>query len=488
MKTLSLTPNKGALNSIFLIVMLIIGISAVSLWTASSASAACPKGQVCDGAGGGTPAPPGGTDPNPGGGVTPGPGGDGGMTGPVDPYAFSIWNPLDASGFCPTRDDGKDAYGYYLYFTRLHHNWEHNYPPDDSGWYYNGFIRAGSHGFHAFEKLVMTGGPNCLYPPRTRIDTVPCYISTTIQLNQLAPTSRTVATKTRDSGYTAGSSDYSACVNSNSRVSFGSGLPEYGYYEIGNSSWIQNVSVEVALGVDPMLGYVPAPKIIGWAPAYNTGYRASSTASLHCSTGFESPGVWRSDWTDKPCINVSYMCPTVDPKVEASDVGVTSSMKSFKGSIEMMRDGKTRELRFGLGKIHGSNLTVLTEKTRFLRAGTPWDNSKTYNKNLFELNTSDKSGSMLAYENGSATAWKSGKINSAFTRSYYASEYGDPTRITQEVFWTGTVLVRSGVVNSVDPVTGGIDYTPHYISVPTSGLCSQTASINYVRAIGHEAG
>lgn len=483
MKTLTHAPSKGLVHYLFIAMILMFGVLAISLSTAPAALASCAKGQLCDGAGN-SPAPlPGGGTPAPG---AP-PVDDGGMTGPVDPYAFSIWNPDGGHGVCGNRDDGKAAYGYYTYFTTLHVNNDSNIPPDDSGWTYLGFIRAGSHGFHAWEKMIMTGGPDCVYPPRTRIDTVPCYISTTIQLKQLAPANRVVANKTRNSGYTAGSTNYDACVNSNSRVSFGSGLDEYGYYSIGNSSWIQNVTVEVALGVDPMLGYVPAPKIVGWAPAYTTGFRESSTASLHCSTGFESPGVWHADWTDKPCINISYVCPTYDPQIDVSE-GTSSSMKSFKGSLEMMRDGKTRELRFGLGNIHGSNLTVHTQKTRFLRAGTPWDNSKTSNNNLFELNTRDTKGSLLTYNSGTATGWQNGKINSVFTRGYYASEYSAPTTVTQEVFWTGTVQVRSGTINSVDPVTGGIDYTPRYIAVPTSGLCSQTASLNYVRAIGHESG
>lgn len=478
---------KGAVNNLFLIVMLILASFAVSLATAPPSFASCPKGQVCDGAGNGAPAPPGGGTPNPGGGNTPGPG-DGGMTGPVDPYAFSIWNPADQSGLCPTRDDGKAAYGYYTYFTIRHYNSQSKVPPEPSGWTYNGFIRAGSGGYHAWERMVMTG-LGCVYPPRTRLDTVPCYISTTIVLNQTAPTSRVVGTKTRQTGYTAGSSNYDACINSSSRVSFGSGLPAYGFYEIGNNSWVQNVTVETALGVDPLLGYVPAPKIVGWAPSYNTGHRVTSTASLHCSTGFESPGVWRSDWTDAPCINISYVCPVEKVKIDVSNPGEAPIAKTITDRIQLMRDGKTRELRFGLGSVHGESITVSSYKTRFVREGTPWDDSKLYNKNLFELSTSASAkGSMLSHGSGAETAWKAGKINSAFTRGYYASEADSPTKITQQVRWTGSRLVRSGVVNNVDPVSGAVDYTATYISVPTTGLCSQTATLEYVRPIGHESG
>lgn len=486
MNTLNIHSTSKGVRASVLVLMLLAVFFAFSLSTATSAAAACPKGQMCDGTGEtGTPPPAGGTP-------TPGPpgGNNGGGTAPVDPYGYTIWNP-GGGAFCGIRDDGKAALGYFTHYTTIFNNTTDGYQVDTliaQGWTYLGYIRAGSYGYHAFQ-MTITTGISCVYPPRTRIDTVTCYISSTVELHQKAPTSRLVASKTQRSGYWEGSSDYNACVNSNTRVSFGSGLPAYGFYEIGTSSRLQNVSVEVALEPHPLTGVWEAPKIIGHAPAYSTGLRIGSTASLHCSVGFQSPGVWQTDWTDAPCVNVSYFCPVVDPLIEVSDPNASrQSWKRWNGTLQLMRDGKTRELVFGLGTINGPSVTVHDHQTRFLRSGTPWDGGKSYSKNLFELRTDNKGGSMLSGVNGGNTPWLNGKINSTFVRGYYSSEYDRPTVLTQEVRWTGTRTVRSGVVNSIDPVSGAVDYRANFITVPTSGLCSQSTALDFVRPIGHESG
>ncbi len=488
MTTASFSTSKGAIRGLLIGLLLFLSIMAVSISTAPSASAAgCPEGTICDNNGdNGAPSPGIGTPNNP----APGsPGSPGAGTGPIDPYAFSIWNPGHNGGICAVRDDGKASLGFYTYMTYIFSNTESaEYAPDNSGWAYVGFFRAGSYGYHSWQKMIMTG-TNCVYPPRTRIDNITCYISTTIELYQKSPKNRLVASKAKSSGYTSGSSNYDACVNSNSRVSFGSGLPDYGFYEIGNWSRVQPVSVEISLGPDPFTGVVPAPKIIGHGPVKDTAYRTTSTASLYCATGFESPGVWRDDWTDAPCINVSYFCPYSSSQIDVSDPGKKAAMNTFASGIQLMRDGKSRELRFGLGTINGSSITVTSHKTRFLRSGTPWDEGKTYSKNLFELTTSASATmSLLSYDMGGATGWQSGKVNSVFARGYYASDPGSSTRVTQEVKWSGYRTIRSGVVNSVDPSSGAVDYVPNYIQVPTTGICSKTAALEYLRPIGTAAG
>lgn len=486
-----------------LFVVTLFSFSLFSMTPAANANspAGCPGGGlICAGDGGNAPqpgpTPPPGVPspgvPNPGGQPNPGHPGDGGSGG------YPVTRTWEAgSGSCAIRANGgaeksQSALGRYVFHSTERRTMSGpNNRPEGDGWvkifHYVGDGTPDSVPGSVWERQVFVG-QECIYPPATYMTIERCYLSTTVNLYMTEPSNRLYSTKTSNSNYSLGSSDLNACINSRAYASIQSGLNSYGFYKINSSHRMANVNVEVALEAHPLTGVWPAPKIISTASVYTTGEKTLATASLHCRHGFQNPGVRHGDWTDASCINFSYFCPKINPQIEVSDIGATKKMRSFSDKIQLVRDGKTRELIFGSANVTGTNVSVSSYKTRFVRSGSPWDNTKSYSKNLFELSTSSSAkGSSLSVSSGGATNWINGKINSVFTRGYYASD-ATPTTLTQEIKWTGTRSIRSGVIASVNPDTGGITYTHRYINVPTSGTCSQTVSLDYVRAVGHENG
>lgn len=498
MYTETISPTNRVIRGLSVSFFVILGMLFISLISSQPAYAALCQGPdgkltVCDGAvppGGGINPDP-GTQPapgNPGAGTNP-PGGNGGGGGGGGGFGReTVWSPYSLTSICPIRDDGKANIGFYSHYQRVWEMVDGENPPPGSGWEFVTRTNIMGNMTTTWTQRIFLNF-ECVYPPRTQILPLDCYISTTAQVRMVAPASRVVGQQTSYSGYGENSGNYNACVNSKTSIKFGQGFDAYGFYNIGTFSRVQRVLVEYTLEPHPLTGAMAPPRIVSTAGAYNGALVVAGTASVHCTNGFKSPGTMYSDWSDTPCNNISYVCPYVNPQIDVSDIGKSKSMKSFSGKIQLVRDGKNRETVFGLGNVRGTSISVSSYQTKFTRSGTPWDNSKSYTKNLFEMSTnSSSSGSILSVSSGSSTNLMNGKINNIFTRGYYASEAGSPTKVTQEVTWKGTRSVRSGFINTVNPVTGSVSYGSRYITVPTSGKCSQSASLDYVRSIGHEAG
>lgn len=447
-----------------------------------------PSGGGNNGGGGNpTPGPGGGSN---GGGQTPG---TGGSQPPRDPYG-KVVRTMGSSG-CAVRDDGRAAVGADNFYSKIFdYGADDVTPPGGSAggalglpWVYQAYIP----GFGFLWEAEIFVSKTCLYPPRTYLTTATCVISSTANVSMVAPQSKSLATKTTTSGYSQGSTNYNACINSNTRAGVGVALDEYGMYTSTAVSRAQIATVEVAYTANEATGEFPAPKIIALSAPFSMAPR-SATASVDCANGFRTPGVNRSDWSENACSsansnNPTFICRTPAVLVDVAEGNRARSMKAVGngGSLQLMRDGKSRLVQFNQS-VTGSSIKVDSIRTRFIRSenSTPWNSGGTYTKNLFELRSSEGGGSVLSRERGTSTPSYTFNRKDIFAVGYSASEFGAPTRITQAFHWKGTRTIRSATITSIDGRTGAITAVPTTRTVPTNGNCEQTVNLEYVRPIG----
>lgn len=460
----------------------ILATSIVSLGLASPAHASdCSGAVLCGDVGGGSspaPTPPGPKPPGSGGGG----GGGGGSTTPVDPYAWTVrstaWTEL-----CPVRNDGKKAKGTAYHYTKVFdYSSDENTPPDSK---YNWTLRGSFPGKGwAWERNINTG-KTCLYPSRTYFKTVKCSIRYFVAVDKTAPDRKRLAEANKGTGYTENSKNYSACVNSAGRAQTQVPVDEYGFYSVKTWQRAQNARVEVAYTKDEWDGSMAAPKIVSLSPAYNTSPKQGMTGSLDCKNGWSSPGIMAKDyWTDENCVGnavSSYVCSAPMVRVDASDVGKARMLRNVSGDIQLMRDGKPRLVWFQQDA-RGNSITIQRYKNHFERTGTPWDFKLPVNKNLVELRSSSTSGGIL--KTATETGVKQGKGGQVWVSGYHASNPGGKTQLTHHLVWEGTKKVQSVSITEINPNDGTIITTPRTVIVPTSGSCSQSVGLQYIRSIG----
>lgn len=455
------------------------------LFSTPTPAFACPPMTACGdtGGGGGTPPPPGppasnGSPPSTGGGG----GNIGGGGGTQVPS--NVWSKRTMGLTCPRRDDGKAALARDLFYQTQYTSNTHGKTPPAISWE---FYYSTSNGEYFFKRDMFLY-ERCLYPPRSTFVTVTCSIRYYVEAQMVAPQARSVGQASAGTGYAEGSYNYSACYNSKGYANLAQPLKEYGFYNVNVWQRAASARVEVFTSPNEVTGVTPAPRIVSLSPAYTTSKRVTSTASIDCQNGFLTPGRMRADWSETPCqttTNPTYTCQPQPILFDGAD-GTSERMMSFAGnSTQFMRDGKVRKVVFNQSPV-GATIKVNSYRTKFLRSAgsTPWDTSKMYNKNLFELSLTKTSKSILSEGQGTSSPWEKGKVNTVFATGYAAGSVGAPTKITQQLEWTGTRTIRSGTITSINPNTGGVSYAPTMLTVPTVGLCAQTGTMEYIRAIG----
>jgi hypothetical protein len=297
-------------------------------------------------------------------------------------------------------------------------------------------------------------------------------------------------------------------MSSNSKVKLGVAINEKGFYASQAYSMAQIATIEVAYTADGLTGQIPPPKIIGLSGVFQTAPK-NATGSLHCSAGWQSPGVHHGDWTETPCSsqnskNPSYVCSADPVLYNGHNFGMGTVIQS-------MRDGSDNELVWNQG-VSGAGINVDPSKysatfNRSAESG-PWDKSLSANNNLIQLDVKNAAGARetkALKSDGLTTRTFAGRVNTAYLLGFTASNQiekkdalgnvvkdknGQPvwipqaTDITQVLAWAGTRTMTSVVIVETDASNGIMTATPTTITVPTSGLCSQTASVVFIRAIG----
>lgn len=433
------------------------------------------------------PAPPGGGGSPPGGGG--GGGGGGGSTG----YMVE-WT--DGSGCGVKVVDGKSysASTRSTYKPQLLWNPGKNPPTFGKDWVL--YSRAPDGGSYWNGKMLV-GSPTCVWPEVyvQRYQQI-CNISVKVQIGMVAPTRKTDPAVTGYTAYPRGSKDWNACAASRSnpyKVSTAKKINQYGYYEVyGNEeNVLMNKKITTVYDERGRGAYTTEEITVG-TPYSPRGWHLLNSLSVDCKNGAKMPGIMVSDWSEQPCQGTkawsSHVCKTSPIQYDTSDGSGTSMRGIGTPKVQFLRDGKARKMIFDQN-IVGPNLKVNTYKTKFLRSAdsTPWNSSKSYNNNLFSLTRSGSDTNILSINNGTESPTYNGRINTVFASGYYASEQGAPTKITQQVNWTGIRTITSVQITGVSS-DGRILLSNITLQIPTSGICTNTGTIDYIRAIGHEAG
>lgn len=341
-------------------------------------------------------------------------------------------------------------------------------------------------------------GIECIYPvTSTTVQSITCLIKIKLDVTMLSPVRKNDPNSyVGNSAYREGTKNISTCSESAKGYSFGimRRVTEYGYYQATGTHYKVNMNIYTTTFTNPATGASTQEQEIVLGSPFWGAPRVLTTFSLHCKNGFNhSPGVWASNWTEQPCestntVNPSHKCNANPIQYDVND-GTGKTWKTFSGNkVQFLRDGKARQMNFDQ-YITGKNVSVNSYRTRFVRTptSTPWDSSKGYNKNLFELRKNLGEGSILTQGAGTSSPWYNSKVNTLFASGYSASESGSPTKIQQEINWSGTRTITSYQITGITG-SGGVTYAPITVKVPTSGTCVQEANIDYIRAIGHEAG
>ncbi len=443
---------------------------------------------------GGKPLTPG---PNPGA----GPGGPGsGEIGHGNPNLVVEWY-VGAS--CGSKViDGKTYYGTPRQFYAITKVLMGNSTVDDSehppnygkDWY---IFDINSAGQITWIGKVAKGPQECIYPTVniTRADQT-CSIYAQIQVRMTSPKRKDEPVVTAYTPYREGSKDWNSCASSRSRAfvaSTSKAITEYGYYELHGKERYVNMNKKITSVTNPVTGAVTRTEEITLGTPYTPrGWHLINTLSMDCKNGARTPGVMQNDWTEAPCQGTgsgkSHVCKADPIQYDTSDGTGTSMTSVGTKKIQFLRDGKARKMVFNQS-IVGPTVTVNSYKTKFLRSSdsTPWDSSKAYNKNLFSLTKDGSTNNILNAGNGTSSPTYSGRANTVFAQGYYASEQNAPTKITQQINWTGTRTIQSVKIDGMSS-NGQIMLSKITVKVPTSGVCTNTGTIDYVRAIGHEAG
>lgn len=455
----------------------------------ASQASGCSGSQICGGTSGGGGGGQGGG--NQGGGSSSGGsngsggGNQGGGSGggnskpPKDPHAYTIRSTVMAAEQCGVRNDGMKAKAIdWTYTKKFKHGGDpkdNAYPDSSYEWHY--YKKSGDKYLYWREAYV---SKKCLYPSRIKITQMKCSIQYSVAVDKLLPNSKRLGKATRNTGYKENSKNYAACKSSKGSVSIALPVTEYGYYSVKTWQRAQNVTVETAITKDEVTGKKAKPKIIAVSPAFNTAPKQGMTGSLDCKAGWRSPGVKASKyWTDDNCqgdISSSYVCQAPSVKVDGRAV-------KENDFIQLMRDGKPKSVVWNQ-VIKGNNVKVKSQRSQIQRTGSPWVKTSNSNRYVFDLSKSKNGSPMNLGSAGKATSWSNGKLNTVWARGYTASNPGSKTKLSQRIEWKGTKKVRSVSITSINPNTGKISTTPKTVTVPTSGSCSQSVNIEYLRTIG----
>lgn len=492
----SRTHSKKTVSGILLAAVVSVGF--VVLPAAPAIADGCSSGQINFGCSvSAAPPPAGGSSTSSGPAAPPATGGGGGT---IVPATQTVDRRVpDAAANCPVRDDGKASLGAdYIFDTQWASNNDGpSSPPNgDPSWLYQ---YSTPNGEYFFKRTVFLHR-DCLYPPRTYMTTAQCIISSSasVSLVNTAPgngaTPGIITQATSMSGYPQGSMDYSACVNSSSRVDPHASLTVYGYYTATAVSQAQTAMVEVAYTPNDVTGIVPAPKIVSLSGVYNLT-PVSTSGSLECS-GFYTPGNKNADFTETPCSGqnipngASYTCVQDQPLFDSTVGAGSENLIPFPttNSIQGLKDGNPKHIVFSQ-KPTGASITVNSYDTFYTRdaSSTPWKSGAGPQDNVFTLNTA-KTGinghSIFTNFNGTRSPFISGQADDVWATSIEAGSSSAPTLLTQVQQWSGTKTMNSVEITSIDVLSGKFTYTTKQIQVPTTGECKQTVAINYVRTIG----
>lgn len=359
--------------------------------------------------------------------------------------------------------------------------------PNSGGWKLIGVLPSGIQGHplgHIWSSPELIGW-DCKWSPQyiDRPDT--CHVSFEVSLRKTAPNSKVVGGATRGTGYTPGSSNLSACRNSSANVSASVDVKEYGFYRTYTRQKYQRVVVRYYLTADGATGAKPADRIVGWDGVRTSAWYEGMNASLDCKNGWKNPGVSQPQyWTDANCMNLAGnfpQCTTPNPTINISENGRGSSKKSAKSTVQLDNDGVSRALTFNQ-RVTGSGVKVNSYSTKFTRSGSPWYNHLDKGKNLVELESSQNGATIMQTHNSSKKF--SGNRDTIWVSGYSASGPGASMKVSQVLDWTGTRKMTSVRVTGFNPATGAIITKPISVNVPTSGACTQTASLQFLRSVG----
>lgn len=444
-----------------------------------------PAGFGCDAGAGtvGNPPVQSTTPPPSQGGNTGGGGGSVGGGGTVRPNLD--WKVAYGDGSaCPRRDDGKAAIRTDYYYKKETAKGEsRTVGPAGFGWTFSAYIPGYGYYWDAWVYQYR----ECRYPPRTYTTTATCILSSYGTVNQLKPRQRVLDTKISPSAYTRGSGNIDACRNSKSVAWAKAEITERGYYTSTAVSTATTVTILVPYTPDETTGVTPAPYVIAETAPYPLSPKAATgTQTCHGWNSPALPGI--TDWSDNPCgpdksNNPTFQCVAPQVLFDKTDANGFQTGSHPSNSMQFMRDGEPKFIRFNQG-VTGSGITVKSYKTTFYRSGTPWDSSKSYYKNLFDLSLKANGPTILTQESGSRSKTFDGRVNEVFHRGYSAGVSGKPTVITQRIDWSGTRTMASVKVIGTDGRTGQMLTIPITVQIPTSGTCQQSVSLEYIRAIG----
>ena len=414
--------------------------------------------------------------------------GSGGSSGSSSSYIINV----PGSNGCPLKQ-GKAALGIAQHWYRMYAYGDTPNGPDNGGYGYRyiGVIYTGGYDgtvgnrIYKYEKDFIEK-TTCLYPSMTVKKNIVCSISYTVEIDKVEPNAKTLGKETRNTNYRQGSKDYNACISSSGSVNASQGVSEYGYYKVLTYQKAQNAVAEIATTVNQWTGSYDKPKIVSLSPPYNTSPKVAMTASLDCRYGWKNPGVrYPEYWTDAGCMGDvanSYKCVVKPVQIDGAD-GTATKMRPLNtgDTLQVLRDGKNRKMTFNQ-TISSKNISVKTTHTRFLRTGTPWVAGRSPQLNTFELRLTP-TGNSVIQTNGKGTANYSGIKNTVYATGYDASNPNGKTSITQEINFTGTRTIKSGRIVSINASKGTVSVDTFTTKVPTSGRCSQTVSLEYLRTI-----
>lgn len=479
-----------------MLLTVVIGNSpAFAACNGSQSSFGCETGGGGDGGvDNGTPAPPstpGTGTPNPG---TPGP------SAPVDPY-LSITRIVPANGACPV-DQGRNALGLDIYYTKItEFTNSRDVGPAGGNFTFDGYYPGYGYLWSAKVEVMR----DCLYGPLTYTITHTCYIETSATITRTKPSFAIVGSNKESSGFAQGSSDYYACMNSSSRAGVFANIQEYGFYVSEISSRAQIATIEVAYTPNELTGITPAPKIVGLSAVFTTS-PAGKTGSLTC-LGWSSPGLMLADYTDtsmceKTTINPNgfFQCTSGSvPSVNGLPSNGATNSSGVPSVVQIMGDGNRNKVTFNQ-KVVGEDLTIKSYSTQFSLSddSVPFDNNVGGFANpngllteLFRSPTDNASQNIMRTTRN--TALQSGRVDDIYIAAYTESEMHQITeglqalKLTQRLFWAGTLMQDSVEVIAVDGDANMIT-VPAKLPVDVSGVCDDQVVTQSIRAHGDKIG
>lgn len=396
-----------------------------------------------------------------------------------------VYSKLYVPDKCSVRGDGAKPVVLKIAYREIYKNTAEKTPPSTHAWKYEGFFPMSGAKPHSWSRYAHQSS-TCLYGSAFVTKTVTCNISNSVSLNKIRPNAKTLKAVTKKTGFKEGSKNYNSCLSSVGGVSVSVPVTEYGTYSTSTWKRAQTMTVKLPVTANQYTGTFDKMEVVNVSPAFNTAPRKGMTGSLDCKNGWKSPAIAQPKyWTDEGCEGnyaTSYRCDAPGVKVDVSNTGKARSMKTMNsGILELLNDGKPRLIDFNQ-KISGANIKINSTSSRFTRSGSPWDSSLSLNKNLLEISNTAKGNSI--WKDSGSTAWVSGNRGDIYLSSIQASNPGSHTKLTHELKWTGTKKQSSVKIVEINADTGSVITQGTTVTVPTSGSCSQSVNLKYLRVVG----